>query len=64
MSKYPNSPINEMVKVEVETLKNQYLAIESQREETLKLAPTEFFQNKEVVAIFDQIEKIRTLIVE
>lgn len=63
LSPYPNLSSDVVVLKEVEDLRNKYKVVREKRDELMKLGPAEFYNNKDIKAIFKQIKKIRTRIV-
>jgi hypothetical protein len=63
LSKYPNRSLDVLVLEDLQLLFNNYLNVEANRDKILKLKPVELYNSKEVITIFNQIEKIRNRIV-
>jgi len=61
---YPNLSEDVIVREEVKELIEKYEVIAEKRSELMELGPTEFYNNKDVKAVFAQIKKIRTRIVK
>jgi hypothetical protein len=61
---YPNLSEDVIVREEVKELIEKYKVIGEKRSELMELGPAEFYNNKDVKAVFKQIKKIRTRIVK
>lgn len=63
MSKYPNNSTDVLVLEDLELLFSNYLDVEANRDEILKLEAVELLKLEEVTTVFKQIEKIRNRMV-
>ncbi|HSH20186.1 MAG TPA: hypothetical protein VLA03_07020 [Draconibacterium sp.] len=64
LAPYPDTSSEVVVLEDIEVLKNMYKVVEANRLKLMELGPKEFYENKDVKAIFKQIKKIRTRIVK
>ena len=64
LAPYPNLSSDVVVLDDIKVLKAQYEYIQGKRSKLMEMGPEEFYKDKDVKAIFDQIKKIRTRIVK